>query len=140
MFVLDTTVLSALMRPEPIPAVAAWIASRPLDLLFTSSVCQSEILASLAVMPDSRRRRDLKAAAWAMFAEDFSGRILPFDSGCAVLYADLFANRRRMGRPATTIDLMVASIARTHGASVVTRDTGGFEGCGLTIIDPWKAT
>lgn len=140
MFVLDTNVLSALMRPEPIPAVADWIASRPLDLLFTSSVCQSEILAGLAVMPDGRRRRDLEAAAWAMFADDFSGRILPFDSECAVLYAELFATRRRMGRPATTVDLMVASIARTHGASVVTRDAGGFEGCGLTVIDPWNAS
>ena len=140
MFVLDTNVLSALMRLEPIPTVAAWIASRPLDLLFTAAVCQSEILAGLAVMQDSRRRRDLEAAAWSMFAEDFSGRILPFDTECAVVYAELFANRRRMGRPATTIDLMVASIARTHGASVVTRDTGGFEGCGLTVIDPWNAS
>lgn len=139
MFVLDTNVLSALMRPEPIPAVAAWIVSRPLDLLFTAAVCQSEILAGLAVMQDSRRRRDLEAAARAMFAEDFSGRILPFDSECAAFYADLFANRRRMGRPAATIDLMVASIARTHGASVVTRDTGGFEGCGLNVINPWNA-
>ncbi len=138
MFVLDTNVLSALMRPEPIPAVAAWIASRPLDLLFTAAVCQSEILAGLAILPDGRRRRDLEAAAWAMFAEDFGGRILPFDSECAVFYADLFVARRRMGRPATTIDLMVASIARTHGASVVTRDTGGFEGCGLSVIDPWN--
>ena len=140
MFVLDTNVLSALMRPEPIPEVAAWIAGQPFDLLFTSSVCQSEILSGLAVMPEGRRRRDLESAAQAMFTEDFDGRILPFDAECAVVYADLFAARRRMGRPAATIDLMVASVARSHGASVVTRDVGGFEGCGLTVINPWDAS
>lgn len=140
MFVLDTNVLSALMRPQPIPEVATWIAGQPLDLLFTSSVCQSEILSGLAVMQEGRRRRDLESAARAMFTEDFDGRILPFDSECAVVYAELFAVRRQMGRPAATIDLMVASIARSHGASVVTRDVEGFQGCGLVVINPWEAS
>jgi predicted nucleic acid-binding protein len=91
-------------------------------------------------MPEGRRRDDLQSVAHAMFAEDFDGRILPFDSACADVYADLFATRRRIGRPAATIDLMIAAIARSHGASVVTRDVGGFEGCGLTIINPWHAS
>jgi predicted nucleic acid-binding protein len=77
-------------------------------------------------------------AALAMFREDFAGRILPFDTDAAVLYAEIFAARRSAGRPVPMADLMIASIARVHGASVVTRDTRGFDGCGLTLIDPWS--
>ena len=79
-------------------------------------------------------------AALAMFREDFAGRILPFDTDAAVIYAELFALRRSAGRPAAIADLMIASIARAHGASVVTRDTGDFEGCGLALINPWSAS
>ena len=74
-----------------------------------------------------------------MFLEDFAGRVLPFDTEAAVAYADLFAARRRAGRQAATADLMIASIALVKGASVVTRDIGDFEECGLTLIDPWTA-
>lgn len=77
-------------------------------------------------------------AALSMFREDFAGRILPFDTEAAVIYAELFALRRSAGRPAATAGLMIASIARVHGASVVTRDTRDFEGCGLTLINPWQ--
>jgi toxin FitB len=75
-----------------------------------------------------------------MFLEDFDGRVLSFDMKAAAVYADIFASRRRAGRPATTIDLMIASVARSHGASMVTRDTGGFEDCGITLINPWDMT
>ena len=74
-----------------------------------------------------------------MFRDDFGGRVLPFDTRAAVTYADLFAARRRAGRPVAMADLIIAAIARARGASVVTRDTGDFEGCGLTLIDPWSA-
>ena len=71
-----------------------------------------------------------------MFREDFAGRILAFDSDAAVIYAELFAVRAA-GRPTATADLMIAAIARTRGASVVTRDSGDFEACGLILINPW---
>jgi predicted nucleic acid-binding protein len=74
-----------------------------------------------------------------MFLEDFAGRVLPFDAEAAFAYADLFAARRRAGRPAAIADLMIASIARVKGASVVTRDIGDFEECGRTLTDPWTA-
>jgi plasmid stability protein len=80
-----------------------------------------------------------EAAARAMFVEDFDGRILPFDREAARIYAELFAPRRRAGQPAATMDLMIAAIAQCHDGSVVTRDTSGFDGCGLTLIDPWQA-
>jgi toxin FitB len=136
-FILDTNILSAMMRLQLEPEVATWIAAQPAELLFTTSLSQAEILSGLAITPDGRRRRDLEAAARIMFLEDFDGRVLPFDMKAAAAYAGIFASRRRAGRPATTMDLMIASVARSHGASMVTRDTGGFEDCGITLINPW---
>ncbi len=137
MFILDTNVLSAVMGSSPAPAVAAWMTAQAPDQLFTVSICQAEILAGIAILPPGRRRDGLQIAALAMFEEDFAGRVLPFDTEAATVYAELFAGRRRAARPPAMADLMIASVARRRGASVVTRDTGGFAGCGLTVIDPW---
>ena len=139
MLVFDTNILSALMTPQPVPEARAWMARQDKDLFFTTAISQAEIASGLAVMPDGRRRRDLEALAVAMFAEEFEGRVLSFDAKAAAAYADIFAMRRRAGRPTPPMDLLIASIARSHGASVVTRDTGGFEGCGLTVINPRAA-
>jgi toxin FitB len=139
MFVLDTNILSAIMGSRPVPEVAAWIAGQPEDLLFTATVCQAEVLSGLAVMPVGRRRLALEATARAIFAEDFDGRVLPFDAAAAAAYADIFAARRRAGRPAAPLDLMIAAVARAKGAAVVTRDTSGFEDCGVPLINPWQA-
>jgi toxin FitB len=100
----------------------------------------AEILAGIAVLPQGRRRDTLETAARTMFANDFAERVLPFDREAAVAYGDLFAARRRVGRPGSSADLMIASIARAKAASVVTRDVGDFEHCGLTVIDPWTAS
>jgi toxin FitB len=140
MFLLDTNILSAVMGTQPAPEVANWMTRQPADLLFTAAVCQAEILSGITVLPEGRRREALEMAALAMFREDFAGRILPFDSDAAVIYSELFALRRSAGRPAAIADLMIASIARAHGASVVTRDTGDFEGCALALINPWSAS
>jgi len=140
MFVLDTNILSAMMSLRPSAEVAAWVDGQPEELLFTTSISQAEILSGLAIMQDGRRRHDLEVAAAAMFSEDFEGRVLPFDMEAAAAYADIFAARRRGGRPTATLDLMIASVARSHGASVVTRDTGGFEDCGLALINPWAVS
>jgi hypothetical protein len=136
MFVLDTNILSAMMKPGPEPEVAAWIAGQDEALLFTTTISYAEIFAGLAVMADGRRRRALEVTARMMF-EEFDTRVLVFDSDAASAYAELFAARRRAGRPTATLDLMIASIARCRDACVVTRDTGGFEACGLTLINPW---
>ena len=140
MFVLDTNVLSAIMGSKPVPEVAVWIAGQPEASLFTATICQAEILAGLAVMPAGRRRLALEAAARAIFMEDFDGRVLPFDMDAASAYADIFAARARAGRPAAPLDLMIAAVARVNGASVVTRDTSGFEGCGVPLVNPWQAS
>ena len=137
MFLLDTNILSAMMRAGPVPEVAAFMSSHPSEHLFTASTCQAEILAGLAIMPEGRRRLALVAAAHAMFRDDFEGRVLPFDTAAAVIYADIFAARRRTGRPVATADLMIASVARSRGASVVTRNVADFDECGVGIVNPW---
>ena len=139
MFVLDTNVLSVVMGREPVPEVAAWLGRQKDAVLFTTAISQAEILSGLAMMPSGRRRRDLEGVARGMFVEDFAGRILPFDSDAAAEYAELVAARRHAGRGAAPLDLMIAAIARAKGADVVTRDIGGFEGCGVTLVDPWTA-
>jgi predicted nucleic acid-binding protein len=136
MFILDTNVLSAMMRLDRVPEVADWLDAQDEQQLFTTAICQAEILSGLAIMPDVRRRRDIEISADEMFG-DFGKRILPFDSDAAIVYADLFALRRRAGRPTAPHDLMIAAIARANGARVVTRNTSDFEGCELTLVNPW---
>ncbi len=140
MLILDTNMLSENMRAEPVRKIADWMVRQPSDELFTAAICQAEILSGLAIMPSGRRRRrrtDLEEAARAMFADDLSGRILPFDRQAASAYAELFAARRKAGRPSGTINLMLAAIARVRGASVVTRNVADFEGAGVAIVNPW---
>ena len=136
MLMLDTNMLSEMMRSEPERKVADWIMRQPSDELFTAAVCQAEILSGLAVMPSGRRRAELEEAAHAMFTDDFGGRVLPFDTEAAVAYAEVFAARRKAGRPSGTVDLMLAAIARVRGASVVTRNVADFEGVGVAIVNP----
>ena len=112
---------------------------RPAGRCAVTTICQAEILAGLAVMPEGRRRVALETAARAIFADDFNGRVLPFDAAAAAAYADIFAARRRAGRPAAPLDLMIAAVARADGAGVVTRDIGGFEDCGVALVDPWQS-
>jgi predicted nucleic acid-binding protein len=119
--------------------VTEWVANQALETLCTAAPCQAEILAGIAVLPEGRRRDALTAAADGMFAEDFAGRILPFDDQASGAYAALFAARKQAGRPAGTIDLMVAAIARSQGAAVATRNGSDFSGCGIAVINPWQA-
>ena len=138
MFLLDTNLLSAMMGAEPVPEVAAWLSGQPAERLFTASICQAEILSGIAILPAGRRRFDLEGAARAVFLEDFEGRVLPYDAAAAIAYADIFAARRRAGRSVATADLMIAAIARSRGAAIVTRNTADFEACGVAIVNPWN--
>jgi len=138
MFVLDTNVLSVMMSARPVERVASWLLKQRSDELFTAAVCQAEVLAGIAVLPSGHRRSELEVAARAMFADDFEGRVLAFDAEAATAYTALFAARRRAGRSTATIDLMIAAIAKVHGASVVTRNVDDFDESGLTVINPWN--
>jgi len=140
MIVLDTNVLSELMRSQPGAAVFAWVAAQPRAALYTTSVNKAEIFYGIAVLPEGRQRAALAAAAEAMFIDDFAGRVLPFDKAAAVHYADIVAARRREGRPIEAFDAQIAATARVAGAELATRDVGDFAGCGLILVNPWEPT
>ena len=137
MLVLDTNVLSELMKPQSSGEVSSWLEMQEPSQLFTTAITQAEILSGIATLPAGKRRRAIGAAAQAMFTDDLEGRVLAFDGLAAASYAEIFARRRAAGRPAATLDLMVAAIALSHGASIVTRDVSGFEGFGLAVVNPW---
>jgi predicted nucleic acid-binding protein len=138
--VVDTNVISELMRGEPHPAVLAWMGAQPRALLYTTHINQAEILYGISALPEGRRRTALTAAAVAMFAEDFAGRILPFDAVAAARYPGVVLARRQAGNPIEKFDALIAATALAAGASIATRDLGGFTGCGLTLVNPWEAT
>ncbi len=140
MIVLDTNVISELMRAEANPAVSAWTAAQPRSLLYTTCINQAEILYGIAVLPEGRRRSTLATAAEAMFAEDFAGRILPFGAAATARHAEIVLFRRRTGNPIEGFDALIAATALAAGASLATRDTQGFAGCGLTLINPWSVS
>ena len=108
--------------------------------MFTATVCQAEVMAGIAVLPEGRCRSTLQAAAQALFGEDFSVRVLTFDAGGAVAYGEDFAARKRAGRATAPLDLMVAAVARSNGARVVTRDAAGSAGCGVPLQGPWQVS
>ncbi len=139
MIVLDTNVISELMRAQPHPGVVAWVAAQSRATLYTTTITQAEILYGLAALPSGRRRAALAAAAEAMFAEDLAERVLPFDRAAAACYADIVSSRRRAGNPIEAFDALIAATALSTGADIATRDTAGFADCGLTLIDPWSA-
>jgi predicted nucleic acid-binding protein len=136
--VLDTNVLSEMMRPDPDSAVASWISARAASSLFTTTITQAEILYGLELLPSTKRRSRLEAAVSDMFATDFTGRVLPFDQAAAQAYAEIAAARRRAGRPIAQLDAQIAAIARSRDAGVATRNVADFEGCGIGVIDPWQ--
>jgi hypothetical protein len=136
-YVLDTNVLSEVMKAEPDAAVTGWLRSCPAEAMFTTAISRGEIVYGIRRLPEGIRRRWLERAALTMFAEEFAGRVLPFDADAADVYADLRLARARLGHPLAAEDGMIAAIARTHAATVVTRDIGGFARCGIAIIDPW---
>lgn len=140
MIILDTNVVSELMRPEPDPGVVRWVAAQPARSLFTTAINEAEILLGVALLPRGKRRRALAAAVHEMFAEDFADRVLPFDSPCARDFAAIVARRRNDGRPISHADAQIAAVASCHGAVVATRNTPDFEDCGVRLVNPWEAS
>lgn len=139
MIVLDTNVLSELMRASPDDAVVAWVGGTPAVSQYTTSITQAEILHGILLLPKGRRRSRIQAAAEAMFEEDFAGRVLAFGKEAALPYAEIAARRRRGGRPISHMDAQIAAIARSVGASVATRNVDDFEECGVDVVNPWGA-
>lgn len=137
MIVLDTNVLSELMKAAPAASVTEWVATQPASRLFITAVTQAEILYGIGLLPKGQRRDSIAIAAKAMFDEDFTARILAFNSDAATAYADITVVRRNMGRPIAQLDAQIAAIARSTGAALATRNIDDFEGCEIELINPW---
>ena len=137
MIVLDTNVISDLMRPTPEPAVLVWFSGQISAELYLTAVSEAELRAGAAILPPGRRRDRIAAEIDAMVRQDFAGRVLPFDSAAARAYADIAAVRRSAGRPIMEADCQIAAIVRATDAAVATRNIGDFADCGIAVIDPW---
>ncbi|QEE39005.1 MULTISPECIES: type II toxin-antitoxin system VapC family toxin [unclassified Methylobacterium] len=137
MIILDTNVLSELMRAKPTIFVLKWFAAQPSAGLFTTTLTQAEIFYGLSLLPEGRRRDDLFAAAQPIFEVELAGRILSFDQDAAMAYADIAASRRRAGQPISQIDGQIAAITASRGARLATRNVRDFVDCGIVVVDPW---
>lgn len=137
MIVLDTNLVSEIMRLRPEPAVLAWFDAQVPSALWLTAVGAAELMFGVARMDQGARRQQLARNLSAMLETDFDGRVLPFDLAAASVYAQLAAQRERIGRPVAMADAQIASVCLAHGASLATRNHKHFDGLGLTIINPW---
>lgn len=138
MTILDTNVISELMKATPAPNILAWMSLQPPDDLFVSTISMAEIWFGIELLPKGRRRDGLLREAEVTFARDFAGRILAFDEGAARMFGTIVASRRLQGRPIGIADGQIAAIARYRQSTLATRDTGDFEGCGVRLVNPWE--
>lgn len=138
MILLDTNVISELMRPEPAQIVLDWFGALDAGDLFISAITEAELRTGVAILPDGQRRDRLQAAIDAMIDQDFQSRVLPFDSLAAKAYAEIAAQRRAAGRPIAEADCQIAAIARATDAPIATRNVKDFDGCGVCVINPWN--
>ncbi len=139
MILLDTNVLSALMRSEPEPIVVDWLDAQPSESIWTTSVTVLEIRTGLELLPSSRRRRHLEAAFERLLNEDLDQRVLAFDAAAADAAGALVARRQRAGKAVEMRDAQIAGIALARKAPVATHNVRHFTDLGVRLIDPWSS-
>jgi len=138
MIVLDTTVVSEAMKPEPDPAVRAWLNEQSAETLYLSSVTLAELLFGIASMPNGRRK-DMLSESLDGLMQLFRERVLPFDTDAARKYADLAVIARTAGRGFPVPDGYIAAIAASQGYQVASRDMAPFEAANVDVINPWES-
>jgi predicted nucleic acid-binding protein len=140
MILLDTNVVSEMMRDRPDPRTVAWLNNKIVEDLAISTISLSEILLGIASLPDGRRKIGLSQSFGAQVAGLFGSRILSFDVAAAQAYAMLVSQARAQGRDIGRADGEIAAIAMARGLIVASRDTAPFEAAGLMVINPWSIT
>lgn len=138
MILLDTNVISEMMKSLPLPRVIAWLDRQESSQLYISTVTIAEISYGLGVLPNGKRRHYLEKAFHKVLKYAFNQRILPFHEAAAFCYGKLMANRKNKGRPMSVLDGQIAAIASAHEAALATRNVRDFEGCQLELIDPFN--
>ena len=139
MIILDTNVISALMRKDVEPLVVAWLDGQPTESIWITAVTVFEVHFGLELITPGRRRRQLESAFARALDDDFEGRILPFERQAARAAALIAARRRQAGRSIEIRDAQIAGIAATRRATVATRNTRHFADVGIALVDPWAA-
>ncbi|MFN7177770.1 MAG: type II toxin-antitoxin system VapC family toxin [Thermaurantiacus sp.] len=139
MILLDTNVLSALMRREADPVIVGWLDAQPPESIWTTAITVFEIRFGLEILANGRKRQALEEAFASALAEDFDGRVLAFDQAAADAAASIAARQREAGRPVEIRDVQIAGIAAARKATLATRNTRHFEGTGIVLIDPWAS-
>ena len=139
MIILDTNVLSALMRMVPAAPVVAWLDRQPAESIWITSITVFEVRLGVALQPSGRRRQALEAAFAGLLKEDLENRVLDFDSAAATEAASLAAARQKNGRPADMRDTHIAGIALARHATLATRNIRHFADLKISIVDPWTA-
>jgi predicted nucleic acid-binding protein len=137
MIVVDTNVVSEVMKPAPDRQVAGWLRQQPVDRIYITAITKAELLYGLALMPDGKRKEALAQTIQIFFAERVTNPILGFTDRDALPYAKISARRRKLGRPVKELDGQIAAIASSHGFAVATRNIRDFDDCGLKVINPW---
>ena len=139
MIILDTNVLSELMKPGPALQVSTWVTKQSVRELFTTCINEAEIFYGIEILSKGKRRESLLAAAEILFAQDFAGQVFNFESDAARAYSRIVASRRTLGRPIGHADAQIAAIAQVRGAKIATRNIADFDACNLVVVDPWHA-
>lgn len=137
MIVLDTNVLSALMRDTPDPRVVDWLDHQPVESVWTTSVIVFEIRTGIELLTPGRRRKRLDEAFSQLLDEDFDGRVQSFDLTAAIAAGTIAASRQRAGLMVEVRDVQIAGVAASRRATVATRNTRHFEGTGIDLVNPW---
>jgi predicted nucleic acid-binding protein len=137
--ILDTNVLSALMRKAPDASVVAWLDRQPTESVWITSITLFEARLGLALLPTGRRRRVLETAFGRLLEEDLDNRVLDFDSTAATEAALLAAERHKAGRSVDMRDTQTAGIALARHATLATRNVRHFRDLKVPVVDPWQA-
>lgn len=138
MIILDTNVVSELMRPAPEARVLRWLDSQAGEDLHVTAVTMAEILYGIELTAAGRRRDVVRSATEKMFEAVFADRILTFEDRAARLFSHIASSRRRQGKPMSEFDAQIAAITRVHGATLATRNPYVFEGCRVRLVNPWE--
>lgn len=139
MIVLDTNVVSEMMKAAPSLAVTAWIRAQPQAGLYITAITRAEIFYGVELLPAGKRRNAIADAAEMLFARRIATPILPFDSDAARIFGKIAAASRRLGRPMDFMDAQIAAIALSQRAVIATRDAADFAHCGVRIVNPWSS-
>jgi predicted nucleic acid-binding protein len=139
MIIIDTNVISELMRTGPEPIVLEWFRTRSLSEIATTAINIAEIRHGLARLPLGQRRLGLEGSFNSLAARGFVDRVFDFDRAAADVFADLVVARERSGRRLAGFDALIAAIAKSQGLAIATRNTGDFAGCGIDLLNPWEA-